>query len=188
VIGIAENMTDFSIIGKRVALVVAVLLCADSRLIALSTGVHGNIQDAGKAVEALVSLAQLPDESCANLFSGDKKSSTDPLKEAESCRGPEQNVEAKGRYEFAGLQSGWYILRFRWVMKQPPDGKKPVGCNVQGWSISYVPLKEAGKYRGFAQSPPFRLADGELKNLDFNYDGDFKIQKGCANPITWQKR
>ena len=181
-------MTDFSIIGKRVALVVAVLLCADSRLIALSTGVHGNIQDAGKAVEALVSLAQLPDESCANLFSGDKKSSTDPLKEAESCRGPEQNVEAKGRYEFAGLQSGWYILRFRWVMKQPPDGKKPVGCNVQGWSISYVPLKEAGKYRGFAQSPPFRLADGELKNLDFNYDGDFKIQKGCANPITWQKR
>jgi hypothetical protein len=181
-------MSDFFIIGKRVAMVVVVLLCAGGRLIALSTGVHGNIQDAGIPAEALVSLAQLPDESCANLFSGDKKSSTDPLKEAESCRGPEQNVKAKGRYEFAGLQPGWYILRFRWVMKQPPDSKKPVGCNVQGWSISYVPLKEAGKYRGFAQSPPFRLADGELKNLDFNYDGDFKIQKGCANPITWQKR
>jgi len=181
-------MSDFSVIGKRVALAMVVLLCAGNRLIAQSTGMHGNIEDEGTPAEALVSLTQLPDESCANLFSGDNKSITDPLKKAESCPGPEQNLEAKGKYEFTGLEAGWYILRFRWVMKQPPDSKKPVGCKVQGWSISYVPLKVAGKYRGFAQSPPFHLVDGEPRKLDFNYDGDFKIQKDCSNHITWQKR
>ncbi len=155
---------------------------------------YGSIADSGKPVQALVSLEQLRDESCRELYSGKSEPTSDKAKKGDGekrvgdCRGTVRNSEITGKYEFSGLQPGWYVLRLQWVMSEPPDTKKPIGCVVEGWSISYVPWKESGKYKGFAQSSPLELQTGESKSMDFNYDGKFKIQKDCAHPLKWQKK
>lgn len=149
--------------------------------------VRGNVEDLSKPVEALVNLEQLTDASCVGLYTG-KFKPAEAGKKAKSCQGSIQQVNTTGSYEFQTLRPGWYILRFQWVMSQPPDSRKPVGCSVRGWSVSYVPWKESGKYKGFAQSPPFELHEGEQMSVDFNYDGEFKIQKDCPKPLKWKKR
>jgi hypothetical protein len=172
----------------------AVVLCLSAHASAQQAGLYGSIADSDKPVQALVSLEQLRDESCRELYSGksettsDKAKKSDKEKKATECRGTVQNSEITGKYEFSGLQAGWYVLRFQWVMSQPPDSKKAIGCFIDGWSISYVPWKASGIYKGFAQSPPFEIQDGESKSMDFNYDAKFKIQKDCARPLKWQKR
>jgi hypothetical protein len=174
--------------------VLAVVLCLSAHANAQEAGLHGSVADSGKPVQALVSLEQLRDASCTDLYAekgeatSDREKKSNREKKARDCRGTVQNSEITGKYEFSGLQSGWYILRFQWVMSQPPDSKKPIGCAVQGWSISYVPWKESGKYKGFAQSPPFEVQAGESKSMDFNYEGEFKIQKDCPQPLKWRKR
>ena len=111
-------------------------------------------------------------------------------KHAQKCRGRVQQVKTSwhGSYGFEALKPGWYFIGIRWPMAQPPDANDAIGCWIQGWSVSYVPWKGSGKYKGFAQSPPFELHNGEEKKVDFNYDGEFKIQKGCPKPLEWQKK
>ena len=177
-------------------LVLVLVLHLSAHVSVQETGLAGSISDAGKPVQGLVSLEQLRDASCADLYThkepGDSKSSKDKKgdleKHVKDCRGPVRNSEVTGKYEFRDLVPGWYVLRLRWVMNQPPDSKKPIGCVIQGWSISYFPGKESGKYKGFAQSPPFELQPDQLKSMEFNYDGEFKIQPDCPHPLTWLKR
>jgi hypothetical protein len=178
-----ENKSRWVISG---ALAMMFSLCG--YLNAKSAGVRGNIQDLSQPTEALVFLQQLPDASCVDLFTGKVEDQSEVAEKAKACQGPVTRVETKESYDFSGLKPGWYLLRFQWVMSQPPDSKRPVGCSIQGWTISYVPSKESGKYKGFAQSPPFELHEGEIKTLDFNYDGEFKIQKDCGSPVKWQKK
>ena len=171
----------------------AVAPCLSAQANRPEAGLHGTVADAGKPVQALVFLEQLRDASCIDLYTeksgttSGKERKSDGEKRVKDCRGAVQNSEIAGKYEFSGLPPGWYIVRFQWVMSQPLDSKNPIGCAVQGWSISYVPWA-SGKYRGFAQSPPFEVQAGESKSMDFNYDGEFKIQKDCPHPLKWRKK
>ena len=168
--------------------ILAVLLGTCGDMNAQNAGVHGAIADQGKSVNGLVFLQRLQDKSCADLYLVSGTLSSDQMKKERSCSGPVSRVEVAGTYDFSGIEPGWYILRFQWEMKNPTDSKKAIGCRIQGWAVSYVPWKESGKYKGFAQSPPFELGDKELKTLDFNYDGEFKVQENCPNPLKWHKR
>ena len=153
-----------------------------------NTGLRGAIADHGKSVNGLVFLQRLQDKSCADLYLVNGTLSSDQMKKERSCNGPVSRGEVAGTYDFSGIEPGWYILRFQWEMKNPPDSKKAIGCWIQGWAVSYVPWKESGKYKGFAQSPPFELGDKELKTVDFNYEGEFEVQKNCPAPLKWHKR
>jgi hypothetical protein len=147
-----------------------------------------------------VYLDHLKDAECAKLFSDDSGSGSNDGQSVEEMRALAQraascvtktqsaHTDKQGIHAYEGLEDGWYRIRLQWPMSQPPASKDPIGCQIEGWSVSYVPWKESGKNRGFAQAPAFELKSGETRKVNFDYSGRFKITADCPNPVKWTHR
>jgi hypothetical protein len=140
-----------------------------------SATVQGTLADHGKPVRGgFVRLQQFKDENCVKAFT-------------RQCF-REVKTDSNGAYSFDDVKPGWYLVQFMWPMSQPLDTKQPFGCDIQGWTVSYVPFKEMGKNKGTAQAPALELHDGDKKTIAFDYNDAFKVEKNCEHPVEWKKQ
>jgi hypothetical protein len=149
------------------------------------------ISDEGKPADGgKVSLDRLKSEDCAQLFLREGTRSKDEIEQARTCVSDTHSagIHKDGSVSLKGLEAGWYMVRLTWPMTNPPDTKEPLGCENEGWIVSYVPWKESGKNKGFAQGPPFEVKSGETKKIEFDYKGPFKVTAGCPKPIKWMRK
>ena len=143
--------------------------------------VSGTLSDKGKPFPGgLVVLQRLKNEKCARIFRSHHVTA-DEAREFQSCSKdlPWINTDEKGAYSYGKLKPGWYAIRFLWLMSEPPASKSAM-CATEDWALAYEPRKDkSGKYNGFAQGMPFELKANESKQVDFNYQDQFR-SRDCS--------
>jgi hypothetical protein len=134
--------------------------------------IRGRLLRAGSApiVGAQVVLQVFNDERCAKLFElrSDSPQDTEKLSQ---CSRDLFSVEsnANGEFLFAGLQAGWYAVRFLWNI-EPKPSTGPSADHIDGFLVLYAAQKDvSGRFDTLSQGPAFHFDAARDYRIDFKY-------------------
>lgn len=134
--------------------------------------IRGRLLRAGSVAiaGAQVVLQMFDDERCAKLFEIHSESPQDTEKLSQCSRDlftTESN--ANGEFVFAGVQAGWYAVRFLWNI-EPKPSSGPSADHIDGFLVLYAAQKDAsGRYDTLSQGPAFHFDAAKDYRIDFKY-------------------
>jgi tetratricopeptide (TPR) repeat protein len=122
--------------------------------------IRGTLLRAGGVpiADAEVTLQVFRDEACAKLFDL-KSSSPEDASKLSKCSRDLFTVQSneKGEYVFAGVQAGWYAVRFLWNI-EPKPSSGPSADHIGGFLVVYAAQKDvSGRYDTLSQGPAFHF-------------------------------
>ena len=134
--------------------------------------IRGSLVKAGGApiAGAQVNLQVFSDEACARLFDARSTSPKDSRTLSE-CTRDLLRVQSneKGEFVFAGIQPGWYAVRFLWNI-EPKPSRGPSADHIGGFLVVYAAQKDvSGRYDTLAQGPTFHFDAARDYRTDFKY-------------------
>ena len=131
------------------------------------TLVHAGV---GPIAGAQVILQVFNDEACAKLFDASKPSADDSARLAR-CSRDLFTVQSNdsGEFVFAGVQPGWYAVRFLWNI-EPKPSKGPSADHIDGFLVLYAAQPDVtGRYDTLSQGPAFHFNGAKDYRTDFSY-------------------
>ena len=119
---------------------------------------------------AQVILQVFNDEACAKLFDRRSDSPEDSGKLAKCSRDLfTVYSNEKGEFVFAGVQAGWYAVRFLWNI-EPKPSTGPSADHIAGFLVLYAAQKDvSGRYDTLSQGPAFQFDAAQDYRIEFKY-------------------
>jgi len=129
------------------------------------------LRPGGAAIaNAQVTLQAFSDEACAKLFDLRSDSAEDAAKLSRCSRDLfTVQTNEKGEFVFAGIQPGWYAVRFLWNI-EPKPSSGPSADHISGFLVVYAAQRDvSGRYDTLSQGPTFHFDAGQDYSISFKY-------------------
>ena len=120
---------------------------------------------------AQVILQSLDSEDCARLFNKKGQKSPEDAAKLSKCVHDLFTLEsnAKGEFSFAGVQPGWYDVRFLWNI-EPKPGKSPSADTIGDFLVLYAGHKDVtGRFDTLSQGDAFLFDAARDYSISFKY-------------------
>jgi len=135
-------------------------------------GIRGTLLRPGRIpiAGAQVVLQMFNDEACAKLFDLPRTSPEDAARLAKCSRDLfTVETDENGKFAFAGVQAGWYAVRFLWTI-EPKPSTGPSADHISGFLVVYAAQKDAsGRYDTLSQGPAFHFTAERDYTIEFKY-------------------
>lgn len=134
--------------------------------------IRGTLLHAGGApiTGAQVTLQVFDDEACAKLLDL-RSSSPEDAARLSKCSRDLFTVPSndRGEFAFAGVQPGWYAVRFLWNI-EPKPSKGPSADHIEGFLVVYAAQKDvSGRYDTLSQGAAFLFDAAQDHRIQFKY-------------------
>jgi len=120
---------------------------------------------------AQVILQSLDGEDCAKLFNNKKEKSPKDAAKLSKCAHDLFTIETneKGEFSFAGVQAGWYDVRFLWNI-EPKPAQSPSADTVGDFLVIYAGHKDVtGRFDTLSQGDAFQFDAARDYSISFKY-------------------